>query len=132
MGRFRGCAAFLLLCLPLAAPADEAAAQADILTLFDEFVSAGAAASRCAAPTDEIAIHFLSNFQWVSAYATQEISRRSPQASNQEVAAALAERSQSVKRRTHELVRAEGCDSEPVQELVRRFLAQSLWKPESA
>jgi hypothetical protein len=101
----------------------------DILTLFDQFVSAGAAASRCASPTDYIAIRFLSNFQWVSAHATREISRRTPAASNEEVARALAHRSQEVKEKTHALVQSEGCESENVQELVRRFEVQSSWKP---
>jgi hypothetical protein len=121
--------AFAALLLLLAAPvwaAEEG--EPDILMLFDQFVSAGAAASRCASPTDYVAVHFLSNFQWVSTYATREISRRSPTASNEEVAQELARRSRAVKEETHALVQAEGCDSDAVRQLIQRFVVQATWK----
>ena len=101
-----------------------------VLRLFDEFVSSGAAASRCARPDDASAARFLSNFQWVSTHATREIGRQLPAFSGEEVAAELARRSKAVKDRTHALVRAEGCETETVQELVRRFAIQSSWKRE--
>jgi hypothetical protein len=123
--------AALLLCLAASLRAADEPGP-DILVLFDQFVSAGAAASRCASPTDPIAVRFLSNFQWVSAHATREISRRSPQASSAEIASALARRSQTVKDETHALVRAEGCDSTLVRELVQRFVVQSTWQPGGA
>ncbi len=100
-----------------------------ILRLFDEFVSSGAAASRCAQPDDTAAARFLSNFQWVSAHATLEIGRQWT-ADGLEAAAELARRSKAIKDRTHALVRAEGCEAEKVQELVRRFTVQATWKRE--
>ena len=124
-----------LLALLLAAPGWMAPARAegeggaDILVLFDQFVSAGAAASRCASPSDAVAVRFLSNFQWVSMHATRELIRRIPQATNDEVAEALARRSQAIKEKTHALVRSEGCDSDSVRELIQRFAVQSTWKP---
>jgi len=101
-----------------------------VLRLFDEFVSSGAAASRCAQPDDASAARFLSNFQWVSTHASREIGRQLPASSSEEVAAELARRSKAVKDRTHALVRAEGCEAEKVLELVRRFAVQSTWKRE--
>jgi hypothetical protein len=101
-----------------------------VLRLFDEFVSSGAAASRCASPDDVAAARFLSNFQWVSAHATREIGRQMPTSSPEEVAAELARRSQEVKARAHALVKAEGCESASVQELVRRFAVQATWRRE--
>ena len=132
----RGFALALLACclvLPWApsARADDEG-PGDILVLFDQFVSSGAAATRCASPSDDITVRFLSNFQWVSTHARREISRQSPDASFEEVAAQLAVRSLAVKARTHALVKAEGCDSDAVQELMRRFEVQSTWTPESA
>jgi hypothetical protein len=116
----------------LAAPVRAAeSGPADILMLFDQFVSAGAAASRCASPNDYVAVRFLSNFQWVSAHARREISRRSPDSSNDDVAHELALRSQSIKDETHALVKAEGCDSDTVRQLVQRFAVQAEWKPDS-
>jgi len=123
-------AVFLLAAGGLSAA--EEAPPADILGLFDQFVASAAAASRCAEPSDALALRFLSNFQWVSAYATREIGVRSPAATQQEVSAKLAARSQDIKAKTHDMVKAEGCASEPVQALLRRFLAQSAWRPESA
>jgi hypothetical protein len=101
-----------------------------VLRLFDEFVSSGAAASRCALPDDYAAARFLSNFQWVSTHASREIGRQLPDSSDSEVAAELARRSREVKDRTHALVKAEGCEAEKVQELVRRFAIQASWQRE--
>ena len=134
MHRRRGLA-LLASCLVLSWAVPSGAAEdgpGDILMLYDQFVSAGAAASRCASPDDDVAMRFLSNFQWVATHATREISRRSPEATFEEVAQALALRSQSVKAQTHALVKAEGCESDAVRELVRRFIIQTTWKPESA
>ena len=118
--------------LLLSAPAfsqgvDATATPGDILGLFDQFVSSGAAATRCVDPGDALTLRFLSNFQWVSLQASREIGSRRPDASNQEIAAELAARSLEIKTKTHELVRAEGCASESVKTLVRRFLVHSTW-----
>ncbi len=99
-----------------------------VLNLFDEFVSSGAAASQCAQPDDSSAARFLSNFQWVSSHATAEIGRQLPTSSPLEVAAELALRSKGIKDRTHALVREQGCESEPVVVLVKRFAIQAAWK----
>ena len=123
--------------LALAAPVrgeelDATATPGDILGLFDQFVSSGAAATRCVDPGDALTLRFLSNFQWVSLQATREIGSRRPDASNQEIAAELAARSLEIKAKTHALVQAEGCGSESVKTLVRRFLVHSTWKPGAA
>ncbi|MEN9704260.1 MAG: hypothetical protein RLZZ393_139 [Pseudomonadota bacterium] len=122
--------AAVLLLPGVSARADEGP-PLDILGLYDQFVASGAAASRCAEPTDALALRFLSNFQWVTAYATREIGSRRPEFTSQQVADELATRSREIKANTHAMVKEEGCASEPVQRLVRRFLAQSAWRPES-
>ncbi len=99
-----------------------------VLHLFDEFVSSGAAASRCATPDNQDAARFLSNFQWVSIYATIEIRRQQPDAPPTDASAELVRRSKEIKERTHALVKAEGCESESVQELVRKFAIQAAWQ----
>lgn len=99
----------------------------DVLRLYDEFVSAGAAASRCANPSDQHAVRFLSNFQWISTHATRELGRRSPGLGGEQLAAELARRSSRLKDDTHTMVKSRGCDSLPVQQLVQRFIAQSTW-----
>jgi len=136
LGARRLVAAALLLAVPYVATAADAPGRpaivddaVGILRLFDEFVSSGAAASRCAQPDDASATRFLSNFQWVSTHATLEIGRQWS-SDGLEAAAELARRSQAVKERTHALVRAEGCEATPVRELVRRFAAQASWKRE--
>jgi hypothetical protein len=127
-----GCAAALVLllaALPAAALAEEGD---DVLKLFDEFVSSGAVASHCASPSNQLAIRFLSNFQWISTHATREIGRRSPGLSGEQVAGELARRSREVKDGAHAMVKAHGCDSMPVQQMVQRFIAQSTWVREGA
>lgn len=128
------CSALLSAMFLAAPPASRAAEDdppADILGLFDQFVSSGAAASRCTDPSDALTLRFLSNFQWVSMYATREISARSPDSTPQQVAEELATRSQAIKAKTHALVKEQGCESEPVRILVRRFILQTAWRPES-
>lgn len=125
----------LVLAVPAVAQDVDATVTAtpgDILGLFDQFISSGAAATRCVDPGDALTLRFLSNFQWVSQQATREIGSRRPDASNDEIAAELAARSLQIKAKTHELVRAEGCASESVKTLVRRFLVHSTWKPGAA
>ncbi|MEP7313553.1 MAG: hypothetical protein ABI859_13290 [Pseudomonadota bacterium] len=113
------------------APSGVAAAVGDVLVLFDQFVSAGAAASQCASPDDRVAIRFLSNFQWISTHATREIGHRTPGISNDEVAQELARRSKAVKDETHALVKSEGCEGSTVQRLLHYFSVQSTWKREN-
>ena len=137
MSRRSGFLSAVLAGVILAAPAmaqdvEATGTPGDILGLFDQFVSSGAAATRCVDPGDSLTLRFLSNFQWVSLQATREIGSRRPDASNQEIAAELAARSLEIKTKTHELVRAEGCASESVKTLVRRFLVHSTWKPGAA
>jgi hypothetical protein len=131
MKRIRS-ALLALLLLPCGAQFVAVAAEpGDVLVLFDQFVSAGAAASQCASPNDLVAIRFLSNFQWVSTHATLEIGRRSPGISNDEVAQELARRSKTIKDETHALVKSEGCDGPGVVQLLRYFAVQSTWKRET-
>ncbi len=130
--------AALLLALPYVASAEPAAPgplpvmedETGVLRLFDEFVSSGAAASRCAQPDDDTATHFLSNFQWVSSHAALALKRQLPEERRDEAVAQLAERSTQIKDRTHALVRSEGCGGSSVQELVRRFAIQAAWRRE--
>jgi hypothetical protein len=128
-----------LLALPYVAGAEPAASpgpaaaiedETGVLRLFDEFVSSGAAASRCAQPDDDTAAHFLSNFQWVSSHAALALKRQLPEERTGEAVAELARRSGAVKDRTHELVKSEGCGGSSVQELVRRFAIQAAWRRE--
>ena len=104
----------------------------DVLKLYDEFVSSGAAASQCANPSNQLAIRFLSNFQWISTHAVRELGRRAPDLSADQAASELARRSRSIKDDTHRMVKSHGCESMPVQQLVQRFIAQSTWVREGA
>lgn len=128
--RLTAVAAAALLLAPLAAQAIEDD-EIGVLRLFDEFVSSGAAASQCAQPDDLVAARFLSNFQWVSMHATAEIGRQMPGSSGDDVASELAKRSKSVKDQTHALVKSEGCETDRVKELIRRFVVQANWKRQS-
>ena len=123
--------ALLALLLFCGTQSVRAAEPGDVLVLFDQFVSAGAAASQCASPNDLVAIRFLSNFQWVSTHATAEIGRRSPGISNDEAAQELARRSKAIKDETHALVKSEGCEGPGVVQLLRYFAVQSTWKRET-
>ncbi|MBI5893214.1 MAG: hypothetical protein HZB79_06125 [Deltaproteobacteria bacterium] len=101
----------------------------DILQIYDQFVTSSAAASRCIKPDKETLNHFLANFQMVSIYASQELIKRYPERTKEQIASAMKNRNDAITQKIFELVREKGCDNPNIQQVVKRFFVQAKWQP---
>ena len=120
----------LLLCfLFLASNSVGAKDGPDILQIYDQFTTSSAAASRCIKPDKETLNHFLANFQMVSVYASEELIKRYPDRTKEQIAGAMKKRSNSITQKIFELVREKGCDDPNIQQVVKRFYVQAKWQP---
>jgi hypothetical protein len=101
----------------------------DIVKIFEQFVTSSAAASRCVKPEQETLNHFLANFQMVTTYASQELEKRYPQRTKEQIMGAMKVQSDAISQKVFELVKQKGCDHADIQEVVKRFYVQAKWQP---
>lgn len=121
---------FLILCWLILFTRPTLAQQGpDIVQMFEQFVSSSAAASRCVKPEKETLNHFLANFQMVSSHTSQELAKRYPQRTKEQIAGAMKKQSDLITQKVFELVEQKGCDHPDIQEVVKRFFVQAQWQP---
>ncbi len=101
----------------------------DILQIFDMFVITNAAASSCEKPDDETLTNFLSNFQMVTIRASMELESRYPKKSKEQINEAMKKKSEYLTDKVKKIIKAEGCGTEKVKALVKRFYFHSKWNP---
>ncbi|MHB1117864.1 hypothetical protein [Sideroxydans sp.] len=100
----------------------------DIVQIMGQFVQASYAASRCAKPDQDTLSHFLNNFKIVSIRATEELKKRSPDQTEQQIINALKQRTNSVERAIDEVIRTKSCSDPRIQDLLKRFEIQANLK----
>lgn len=101
----------------------------DILQIFDQFLLANHAASKCIKPDAETLGKFLGNFQAVSIRAAEEIRKRNKNPiTNQDVQEIMKSRSNSQNQRVTEIVQSTGCSDPRIQDLLKRFQMQASLK----
>ena len=120
-----GCT-FLLLAITNLAISDE---QIGILQIYDQFVISSAAASRCIKPDPEDFKNFMANFEMVTVRSGQELERRNPDKTKEQIASSIKERGTEITNRVFDLVKERGCEDKDVQQIVQRFYAQAKWQP---
>lgn len=120
-----------LLVVGLLAAAQPVFAQdgPDIVQIFEQFVTSSAAASKCIKPEQDTLNHFLANFQMVTIYASQELEKRYPQRTKEQIMSAMKMQSEAISQKVFELVKQKGCDHTDIQEVVKRFHVQAKWQP---
>lgn len=101
----------------------------DILQIFDAFALSAAAAELCQKPDQEALQNFSANWMLVNGYAAQELARRYPEYSKEQVARAMVRKREYLKAKVDEVVKAEGCASAKIQDLVKRYAAHASWQP---
>ena len=109
---------------PLAA----AEQQLDIVQIMGQFVQASYAASRCAKPDHETLSRFLSNYKAVSIRAGEELRKRNPGQSEQQIVDGLKQRTGVVEKAIDAVIRTNGCSDPRIQDLLRRFEMQANLK----
>jgi hypothetical protein len=117
-------ASFLLAISPLAV----AEQKLDIVQIMGQFVQASYAASRCIKPDQETLSRFLSNYKIVSIRAGEELKKRNPGQSNQQIADGLKQRTGAVEKAIDDVIRTNSCSDPRIQDLLKRFEMQANLK----
>ncbi len=101
----------------------------DILKIFDMFVITSAAASSCEKPDDETLTNFLSNLQMVTIRASMELESRYPDRTKEQITEAMKKKTEYLTGKVKKRIEVEGCESENVQGLIKRFHFHAKWNP---
>lgn len=115
---------FALAILPIA----NAQQKLDIVQIMGQFVQASYAASRCIKPDQETLSRFLFNFKMVSVRANEELKKRYPGQSDEQIAEGLKQRTSAVEKAIDDVIRANGCGDPRIQDLLKRFEIQANLK----
>lgn len=117
-----GFGAAYLLCAAFSAAAMD---NLDIVGISRQFVLASYAASRCSKPTPETLSKHMFNFGMVTMRASQELARRYPESSQQQIAERLRANFQRTEKVIDAIIRSKGCDDPRIQDLLKRFEIQA-------
>ena len=104
------------------------AQQLDIVQIMGQFVQASYATSRCAKPDPKTLSSFLANFKVVSVRATEELEKRNPNQSEQQIVEGLKQGAVAVEKAIDEAIRSNGCTDSRIQDLIKRFEVQANLK----
>ena len=115
--------------LALAIPHLVAAQQKlDIVQIMGQFVQASYAASRCIEPDKKTLTSFLTNFKIVTVRAVEELKKRNPRQSEQQVVNGLKQRTKAVEKAIDDVIHDNGCSDPRIQDLLKRFKLQANLK----
>jgi cupin superfamily acireductone dioxygenase involved in methionine salvage len=101
----------------------------DILKIYNQFTLASAAASKCIKPSKEELNAFLVNYQMVVILMHKEIKKRKPEYSEKDLEKVMTNRNTKATDAVNKVIKSEGCSSNKIQDLIKRFYMQLKWKP---
>lgn len=110
------------------APIAVAQQKLDIVQIMRQFVQASYAASRCIKPNQEMLSRFIFNFKIVSVQANEELKKRNPGQSEQQIVEGLKQRTNAVEKVIDDVIREQGCSDPRIQDLLKRFEMQANLK----
>jgi len=105
------------------------AEKTDILKIYEHFTLASAAAGKCIKPSEEKLTSFLANYQMVLVSALTELKKRKSDLSNEQANNILKAGGDKLTKAVYSVIDNEGCESEKIQDLLKRFHMQAEWKP---
>jgi hypothetical protein len=100
----------------------------DIVQVMGQFVQARHAAGKCLKPDEQTLARFEANFRIVSARATEEMLKRMPGSTEQQVVQRFADGTAAVQKKIDEVVLAKGCGDPLIADLLKRFEIQANLK----
>lgn len=109
-------------------PVSFAQQKLDIVQIMGQFVQASYAASRCIKPDQQTLSRFLVNFKIASIRATDELRKRNPGYSDQQIVEHLKRGSDAVEKQIDEVIQTNGCGDPRIQDLLKRFEMQANLK----
>ncbi|MBI2309231.1 MAG: hypothetical protein HYU78_18220 [Rhodocyclales bacterium] len=122
-------AGLLLTCGMLAASSSAIGQQKlDIVQIMGQFIQAKHAAGKCLPPDPDTLRRFASNFRIVTIRATEEMRKRNPSASEQQIAEAFQKGADAVGKQIDGVVSSSGCADPRIQDLLKRFEIQANLK----
>lgn len=104
------------------------AQQLDIMQIMGQFVQSNYAASQCIKPDQKILSSFLTNFKVVYIRTIEELKKRNPEQSEQQIIVNLKQRTGAVEKAISEAIRSNGCSDPRIQDLLKRFEIQANLK----
>lgn len=119
---------FVLFAIALAASPASAQQKLDIIQIMGQFVQANHAASKCLKPDRDTLSHFLANFKIVTVRASEEMQKRNPGMSEQQVAEKFKSGSDAVAKQIEGVLGTNGCGDPRIQDLLKRFEIQANLK----
>jgi uncharacterized protein with ParB-like and HNH nuclease domain len=111
-----------LLLVPAAYAED---GKMNILQVFDQFVMANKAATKCMIIDEEKLSSFNKNFSAVRLRASEQIQSLKPEWSEKEAASILNKRSQDLDRNVEKVIEDNGCSDRRIEDLLERFEMQA-------
>lgn len=96
----------------------------DIIQIMGQFVQVNYAASKCLKPDQDKLSRFLANFKIVTVRASEEIRKRNPSMSEQQVAESFKKGSDIVENQINGVLVTSGCSDPRIQDLLKRFEIQ--------
>ena len=106
-----------------------AADNSDILDIFDQFISSGAAVSRCETPAKDILKHYIDNLQMVSVLVSEKIKEKNPEYLKENISKVMNNRSDLITKEVNQIIDDKSCNDAGVQKVIERFYKQAKWKP---
>jgi hypothetical protein len=118
----------LLFAIALAASPAGAQQKLDIIQIMGQFVQANHAASKCLKPDRDTLSRFLVNFKIVTVRASEEMQKRNPGMSQQQVAEKFKSGSDAVAKQIDGILGTNDCSDPRIQDLLKRFEIQANLK----
>ncbi len=106
----------------------DAQQRPDIVQIMGQFVQSSYAASRCIKPDQKTLSNFLFNYKIVSVRAGEELKKRNPAQTHQQIADGLKMRTRAVENAIDSIISENGCDDPRIQDLLKRFEIQANLK----
>ena len=101
----------------------------DILNIFDQFITSGAAVSRCETPAKEILKNYIDNLQMVSVLVSKKIKDKNPEYLEENISKVMNDRSGLITKKVNQIIDDKSCKDAEIQEIIERFYKQAKWKP---
>lgn len=116
------CCLFCGLNLAHSAPAPE---NPDMVNIMGQFIQSNYAMTKCAKPSPETLANYLKNFKMVTQRATQEMQKRQPDKTRQQIYAIFQSGTDNVQQAMDEVLKTKGCSDPSIQELLKLYEAHA-------
>ena len=97
--------------------------------MYNQFTAVSAASGKCMTPQKDELTAFLANYKMVTTLMYQEIKKRKPDFTEEQVKKAIKMGNSKVTAAVYKVIETESCNSPKIQDLIKRFHVQTKWKP---